>query len=182
MTLQRVVQVQGLDKVFAHLAQLRGEKLSKTASAAMKKGLKKTYVPALKAVAPVSASNKEHRPGTLRNAIDVRAARKRPGEMFALRVGTAGKSGANKAWWAHMVTGGTKPHLITPGGLAGGSFSGFVRRANRGNALALTVAGTLVGVVHHPGARPNNYMRKVVGKEGELTQQITRDLIAAAHA
>jgi hypothetical protein len=181
----RIIEVQGLDKVLAQTAQLQGANLNKTAQNSMKKALKRSYVPAMRQAAAGSfkghGHGKNHGPaGRLVKAIDVRVARKRPGEMWALKVGPGGKQGGQKAWYAGMVAGGTRAHLITPGGQAGGSFSSFIRRANRGNAMALTVAGSLVSVVHHPGAKPNNYARLLVGQETELNRQVTRDLIAAS--
>lgn len=177
------VEVEGLTPFYKRLAALRGDNLNKTTQASAKAALKKTVVPPMKAAAHFKGHGhgpNHGPPGRLDQAIDVRVARKRPGEMFALRVGPAGKTGAGKAWYWRMVAGGTKAHLITPGGQAGGAFSSLIRRANRGQALALTVAGALRSVVHHPGARPNAFILGGRGHEADLKAQLVRDLIAAA--
>lgn len=174
MTTTRLVEIQGLDKVYARLAKLKGETVAKTTQRAVSKALKNTYKPAMQAAAP------KGRTGKLAKAVDVRVAKKRTGEMFALKVGPGGKRGPNKAWYAHFVVGGTKPHLITAAGTKSPTTSRIVRRANRGG-LALTVAGMLVSVVHHPGAKPNPFPRwTAVTMSGLLDDLLVRELIKSS--
>ncbi|TAL46542.1 MAG: hypothetical protein EPN91_00030 [Salinibacterium sp.] len=180
---QRSISMEGLQEFYKRLAQLRGENLNKTTQKSAKAALKKTVVPPMKAATRFKGHGhgpNHGPPGRLLKAIDVRSARKRPGEMFALRVGPSGKTGASKPWYLHMVIGGTKAHMITPGGQAGGAFSSLIRRANRGQALALTIAGSLRSVVHHPGAKPNPFVLAGRGHEADLKAQLVRDLLAAA--
>jgi hypothetical protein len=182
MPLTTTVEIVGLREFYAKLAEVRGQKLAKTAQTSVSTGLRKVVVPAIKNAAHFKGHGHgpNHGPaGRLLKAIASRVAKKRPGEMFALRVGPTGKRGPQNAWYAHFVLRGTKAHLITPGGQGGGSFSSAVRRANRGNALALSVAGNLRAVVHHPGAQPNNFLRAGLGHDKELNDQLLRDLIAA---
>jgi HK97 gp10 family phage protein len=58
------------------------------------------------------------------------------------RVTASLKIGNKKAWYAHMVEFGTKPHKIAPRGAGG-----------------LLIGGNVVGAVDHPGARPQAFAR-----------------------
>lgn len=179
------IQVQGLDHLYERLAKLKGENVSRTSQRLLIKALKQTYVPAMKGVAQAAFDGRGRGPnhgpaGRLVKAIDARVAKPRAGEMGAVKVGPGGKRGGQKAWYAHMVVGGTEPHLITASGIKSPTASRIVRQANRG-AMSLNVAGRLVSVVHHPGAQPKPFPRQTVGlMHGRLAPILVRELIAAS--
>lgn len=182
--LTHTVQIQNLDRFYARLSALRGEPLAKTVQKSLQSALRKTVVQIIRGGTYFGGhGHGPHHgpPGRLLKAVDARAAKKRPGEMAAVKVGPGGKQGANKAWYAHFVVRGTKPHLITASGWGGGSATRVVRKANRGEALALTVAGTLVKTVNHPGARANPFINKGLRREELLKRQLVLDLIAASN-
>lgn len=77
--------------------------------------------------------------GDLRDSVRVSTRSKR-GTVYA-----SVKVGNKKAWYAHLVEFGTKPHKIAPKGAGG-----------------LLIGGNIVGAVDHPGARPHPFARPAV--------------------
>lgn len=102
--------------------------------------------PILKAATPVAKPGNAYAtgPGNLRNL--VRSKQIRSGLGIGVVVASMGKGAYYRRW----VVGGTKPHVILP--KAAGS---------RGQvARAIAVAGGYARVVHHPGAKPNDYVSR----------------------
>lgn len=84
------------------------------------------------------------RTGELRKSIRV-SARLRGGKATA-----SIKAGGKKAWYAHIVERGAKPHLIKPK-----------------QRKSLFLAGVLREVVHHPGATARPYMRPAMDGQAQ---------------
>jgi hypothetical protein len=180
MAVTTVVQVEGLQQVLRRMDGLRGRELEKRIAGVITSSLRKDVVPAMRAAAPVSSrgmgGRNPHAPGTLKRAIDVRVARKRTGEMVALRAGPSGRRGpaSTRAWYAHFPVRGTKPHLISAPGLS----SSAVRRINRSGARALAFNGIIRGAVMHPGARANPaYVEAGKARMATLNRHIAAELL-----
>lgn len=96
--------------------------------------------------------------GTLRKSIRV-STRSRKGTLYA-----SVKAGSKKAYYAHMVEFGTRPHLVKVDDRDRGINSRTGRRIsvttiNR-QRRSLIIAGNLVGPsVSHPGSQPHAFMR-----------------------
>lgn len=87
-------------------------------------------------------------PGNLRATVRYR--RFRAGRGIGVVIAPMGKSAYYRRW----VAGGTKAHVILP--KAAGS-RGQARRA-------LAIAGGFARVVHHPGAKPNDFIARAEGR------------------
>jgi len=175
----QVLQIEGLAETLRRLEGFEGDALGVRVGHVLKRALRQEMVPAMQGAAPRGKT------GRLERAMDVRKLRNRPGELIAFKIGPSGKRGPDKAWYAHMVVGGTKPHVITPRGLAGGRgsanlfYSQLARRANRaeGGAKALLFNGLLVRYVKHPGAQPDDlYIKFGLARVPEVTRHVAAEL------
>jgi hypothetical protein len=176
----QVLHIEGLHATLRRLEGFEGKALALRVGHVLKPIVRHEMVPAMKGAAPRGKT------GRLERAIDIRSLPAKSGELVAFKVGPGGKRGPNKAWYAHMVVGGTKPHLITPRGLAGGRgspnifFSRLARSANRPErgAMALAFGGLLVRYVRHPGAHPDDlYIRYGLARVKHVEARLTARLI-----
>ena len=122
------VRVTMADTVTPYLEAIAEEKRAKALRAATTAAAK-AAVPRLAAATPVG------RTGNLRDAVRHKAMRKRYG------IGSVVAPMGKKARHRHLVTGGTKPHVIA------GPPGGFLRIGDR-----------YLRSVHHPGARANPFV------------------------
>lgn len=91
--------------------------------------------------------------GLLRKSLKYKVAKAKPGVFRALGiVGPESKkvNGRNAAKYAHLLEGGTKPHMIQ-----GNPLLAFdVKRRRRWNKIVATK-------VNHPGTKPTRFMQKI---------------------
>lgn len=104
--------------------------------------------PIVQAATPVARPGNTYAigPGNLRAATRFKRIKSNP--AIGVVIGPMGK----KAFYRHMVVGGTKPHPILP-----------KQKGSRGLARRLAILGGFANLVHHPGARPNPYIARVAG-------------------
>lgn len=157
------LEVTGVRDTVARLKGLSGKELEKKTNLFIAKAVRGVVQPAVRAEAPRGKGRPKgaypHPAGNLKAQITTRKIRTRPGEMVAYSVRPR-----KKAFYAHMVIGGTKPHKITPRGLGGGFGSRLARSANRGGALALSFGGVMSSYVDHPGAKPNPFVARAAAR------------------
>lgn len=108
--------------------------------------VRKIAVPRVRAAAPRSRQQiKGHTPpGTLKSQVTARELRTRQGEFAAVAVGPKVSKGKDKAWYAHFVIAGVRPHRIFPEGQS--------LRFQYGSGIAHAK------VVNHPGISPNPFV------------------------
>jgi hypothetical protein len=183
MPVTPVVQIEGLDIALRRIGTLGGDQLHRRVAAVIVTGANSEMVPAMKAATPIGPGKRgrnPHAPGTLQRSMRATRARKRPGEMVAVKVGprTTTGSRSTRAWYAHFVVRGTKPHLISAPGLSPRTIRRINRGITRGEARALAFNGIIRSAVRHPGARANDgYVRagrsRIPALEQRLVQMLT---------
>lgn len=163
------VRVEGADALILRLALLeRGR-----ARNIMRGGLRAAAVPLIaRARQLVPISGLDPRNLTARGRVRGGKHNRRPGDLLrSIRFSSRGyrdgslyaevKAGGRRAFYAHMVEGGTKPHEIRPR-----------------DAKALVVAGRPVAKIKHPGTRAARFMDRAAQQAGRAASQAFATYVA----
>jgi HK97 gp10 family phage protein len=146
------VKVKGLSELQAALDSLPAKIEANIMRGALRAGANVIRAEA-KALVP-------HQSGTLADSIRTAVSLRRGTVTASVRAGGRGKNGKASAYYAHMVEGGTKAHII---------------KARPGSALNL--GGTAVMSVQHPGAKARPFMRPAFDSRQQQAVEAVREYI-----
>lgn len=158
----------GVATILYNLDELRGRKLQSTTARALGAGAGKVFGPAIAAATPhkYGGHGGEYPTKGLlkrRQQITSRRVKTRPGELVAISI-------KPRQWFFKFVVGGTKSHLIhaANAALLRVASGRTVRAMNQrpGSVRALFFHGIFRTLVHHPGAKPDDYIRRAAQGKG----------------
>lgn len=165
------MEVRGVKEALEATSNLQGKKLASTTASVMGSGARTVVAPEIARATPNKYGGHRTTKGMLSNMrkITSRRVKPRPGELVAISI-------KPRVWFFHMVVGGTQPHIISavlPDGAR--ASRGIVKMLNRGpsgyksptdKARALFFSGVFRAEVRHPGAKPNDYISRVMAIGG----------------
>lgn len=158
MSVLVVIDEAALKSAMADLRSYQGPEMAKRlrkatlAGANALKGPIREATPVIKGPEP-----KDGYPHDLAGSVAVRSL-KEGGQWIGYRVGPGGKKG----WFAAMVIGGTKPHIIL---------------GKKGKELGLPWGPR--AIVHHPGAKANPYVERVgADQESRVLEAMARSIVS----
>ena len=154
------VEVRGLREYMLALKSLDERSLRREATTSLKRAGRMDVAPAISAAIAGAVekpnshrgpAGKRGRGGPLEKSVKALVAKRRSGELVAVRV-------LPRAYWAGWFVRGTAAHVI---------------RAK--NAKALAVAGGFYSEVQHPGAKPHNVIGPAARGKAPAVQRRLRD-------